>query len=381
MVHLWRLQKEKDMKAYCVFLFLFLITCVDLSLRPYGWCQDNPPEKGAASQGDSSGVEEYPAKRRISLDLLKVVKEELPVGCFFKDGIHSVSITPEAFYSDPTQDERFSEPVNKIAQSVVFEEGKPGTIMFFEYEDTPEQSLLEFLPGFLWEGAEGPTERHPEEMASFERFVIILSFEQGNPTANWFKKRMRQRFGVRFVKRWPKLTNMFRELDQAYKAKEFEKGLNILLKNKEKIQGNSYGQWMTGKLAMALDKWDLAEKAFRQAIELDFTGEDPFSGGDVELWECVDGRGISLFKQERYPEAAAILAQAREVARFLDDKSYLALAEYNFASACVQTGRFDYAMAGLKQSIEIEPKYRETALKDPNFKMAFERKEFRELLE
>ena len=135
---------------------------------------------------------------------------------------------------------------------------------------------------------------------------------------------------------------------------------------------------MSGELALILKKWGLAEKTFQAAIDLDNSGEDPFLGGDTELWKSMDGLGTSLLAQKRYLEATVAFTRAREVARSLKDDQALALAEYHFSSACALAGYHDYAVESLKHSMELDPKYREAAQQDSTFRKMLGTKEFGE---
>lgn len=314
---------------------------------------------------------------KLTLKALTIKSSELPREIKLTKDLHCISNQARIFHDMPEQGGLFPALKEKNSQSLRSKKGMPGTVLYFEYETPIDKSLQSFLGSLLW-GGDGPSEEHPEEFVVLENFLIILSFEQDNAAARWFKVRMRDKFDVRMTSQQPALNSFFSEVGAALKSGDAKKGLKLLIDNDKKIEDSVFGQYLMGDLARQLGNWEIVEKAYRRAIELDETQD--LLPSDMELLNVLDGLGVALIRLDRPEEAIPVMKRSVELAEKTGVERSVALANYNYACTCAKTGLFDASLAALKKSIALDPEYRESAKTDPDFQEAVKRDEFKKLL-
>lgn len=135
-----------------------------------------------------------PAGAPTTIDQVKLAQDELPAGWSFTDGIHCTTPAARAFYEAPDQKGLLPKPVATAAQSVLRKDGKPGTFLFLQYAEPVPRVALTMLAGLLWDKDGAPSAAHPEEILTFDRFLVLVCFDLDSPEGKWFKERLQRKF-------------------------------------------------------------------------------------------------------------------------------------------------------------------------------------------
>jgi tetratricopeptide (TPR) repeat protein len=167
---------------------------------------------------------------------------------------------------------------------------------------------------------------------------------------------------------------------QAYKDRDAEKGLTLLLADPKAIADNSFAQYLVGEMASAKRDRSLAERGYRRVVELHDSGKDPLPGGDPTLWAAVDGLALAVALQGRLADALPLFERGVTLARELPDRSSLPAALCNLACCHAELDQFTEAHVALVECLRLDPDRRTAARRDPSFKEAWKRPEFRALL-
>jgi len=121
-----------------------------------------------------------------SIDDLMLSEKEIPKGYSLTDNCPCMSIQVCMFYAKPEVFEIIiGELKSKQHQGFI-----GGCIMYFEFED--EFKREDFLRGFLWGEAGKPTKKHPEEIYSKGKFLIIWSFPINSKIVKASKKKIKK---------------------------------------------------------------------------------------------------------------------------------------------------------------------------------------------
>lgn len=335
----------------------------------------------------------------LSFQAILVAPEELPEGVQSIQGVHTVAPHPHNFFLTPSVKEiakilppefrkqipkgffeGFPEPVRKQAQSFLAEGGAKGTVFLFEYATTDLSLVLDFLTGILY-GQEGRCDEHPDEVIVRERFLWIVSFPQGDPGAEWYKQRLRQKLAIPALREHKDLAPLQKQLFAAEDAGDADTGLLLLKKHAEAVEDWALGQTLLGGFALMKRNPKLAEKSFRKAVTLHETLTDPLE--PILAWRATDGLGLSLHRLGKRKDAVQKLRRALDLARKLgeeDRRGPTAQTHYDLARAYAKWRKYPDSLRALKEAIAGDGKYLDEARTDPDFSAARRRKEFKALL-
>lgn len=336
------------------------------------------------------------AKASFTLDDVLVKPEELPKNVRAIEGIHTNQPHPRAFFDTPNVEgiakilppelrgmiskdymESFPVPKRKECQSFLAEGGANGTIFVFEYETADLAMVTSFLEPILW-GKHGPSEEHPEEIIARGRVLWILSFPRGDPACEWYKDRLRKRFRVPAPRVRPELDPLGARLAEIFEKQDADAGLKFLADNAPAVEQWSFGQCMLGQFAQLKGDHALADKAFRKALALHASLEDPLAGEFV--WVSIDGLGCALRGQGKWEEAGRVFEKAIAAGNKLSDPWAATQSCYNIAGVLAAMQVWDQALQALKQTIAVDQEYKDLARRDPAFAEARKRPAFQELL-
>jgi hypothetical protein len=109
-----------------------------------------------------------------TIDKLKMDNTEIPKEYSFSETPNCISIQACTFYE---QTDMYSMFLGKIKNKSVqnFEcKNDSGSIMYFEFEEDFKGEG--FLTGLLWGQAKKPTPKHPEQIFTKGKFLVIWSF-------------------------------------------------------------------------------------------------------------------------------------------------------------------------------------------------------------
>ena len=331
----------------------------------------------------------------LSFDALLVSADELPADVQAVEGIFTVAPHPRSFYETPSVKELtaalpeelrsqipreffdgFPVPTRKESQSFKMDGGVAGSVFLFEYGTTDLSLVLAFLVPTLY-GQKGRGAEHPEQLIVHDRFLWILSFPRADPSAEWYKARLRAKFRVPAPRDRPELDPLGNALATAFEAQDADAGLKILKENEAAVADWSFGQCMLGQFAEMKEDWKVAEKAFRKSLELHDTLADPLM--PQLAWVSVDGLGLAVHAQRKHADAIKLFQRAIADAKALGDEDKLAVAQstYNLACAYAMAKKYPDALKALKEAIALDPEYLETARTDKDFEAARKRKEFK----
>ena len=326
----------------------------------------------------------------LEIDAILVQPAELPPTIKLVEGMPSASRQPRSYFEAPDAEKllggqtlpeevkaAFPKPTRKQCQSFAAEGGKPGSVFLFEYAEADLKAARTFLRSYIWAGR-GRSAEHPEELITRGSLVWILSFPQADPAAEWYKARLREKFRVPALRARPELLPLGRKLVAAFRARDADRGLEILEEDAKAAHGWAFAQYFLGEFSVKKQDWPPAERGYRRAIELHEALDDPLPEG--LYWAALDGLGMALLYQRKLDDALAVLTKAKE----LSSRQGLrqgAKSAYNLACACALLERWPDALAALKDAIAGNPKYRTSALTDEDLGEARKRKEFEELLE
>jgi tetratricopeptide (TPR) repeat protein len=349
--------------------------------------QDKPPAAAAAKPAEA-----------LTFDAVLVKPDESPKNVKIVDGIHCASAPPANFFKTPSpldladdaarkrmlENEaltkfvrEFPKPKRSASQSFQADGGVAGSVLLFEYEADGVKTVKRYLDGYLWGKSKGPTATFPETTYVGAGVLVIVSFPQGDPAAEWFKSRLRKRFGVVAPPWSPELAKFMRDMDAAADRDDVDASLKILAENETLVASLAVAQFQRGEFAKSKHDYALAERSYRRAIELHESREDPLE--PVVLWYAVDGLGGTLRHLNKLGDAETMLARAAALGRagrFKDWSGSL----YDLACAQALLMRYDAALASLKEAIDVDSKWKETAKTDDDFVEARKRPEFAKLL-
>lgn len=181
-------------------------------------------------------------RQKLSFDQIKLSQEELPEGYAFIKGIYCKSSQPVIFFKHPEIYKDYPKPVVRSVQALSME-GKPvGSILYSKYPGVPPR------PDTLLWGPEGrPTRFHPEEIITFDQYLIILCFRYKSREAGWFKSILRKKL-TRDRNVVVKLTNkgitayFRRDYRKALELYDLAIGLNPSYASPYFYRGNAYGE-------------------------------------------------------------------------------------------------------------------------------------------
>jgi tetratricopeptide (TPR) repeat protein len=322
-----------------------------------------------------------------------VRSKELPEGCRFTQGMPCASFHASSYYEHPSFKElmrgielpaemaaeveaMFPVPKKKEWQSFEADGGVPGSVLMFEFEPADIPKARDFFPFYLY-GAGGPSGEHPEEVIYTERLVMVISFPRGDPAAEWFKDRLRKKLGIPAPREHLELRELGVKIVAALNANEVEAGLALFKENADKVRNWAFGQFLLGAFRFASDDAAGAEQAYRRALELHDTLEDPLGEGMV--WGTLDMLGSVLLKEGKAEAAVPVLQRAEECGARLATEN-APRSSYNLACAYARLQRWEDSLQALKRAIEAEPKYKAKASADEELAEARKRKEFEDLL-
>ncbi|MFI5402262.1 MAG: tetratricopeptide repeat protein [Planctomycetota bacterium] len=314
----------------------------------------------------------------LTADAVIVREADLPKGFRLVEGIHCASPQAWSFYQSPDAGGFLPTPTRKMSQPIASDGGAWGSVFVFEYRDGVPDTLSAFLKGALY-GDGGRSAKHPEELILHGTFAWIVSYPAGDPVAEWYKERLRSRFGVPAPRYRADLRALTTKVLAAYEARDADTGIRLLREDPKVLDGFAYGQYLLGDLLAT--KGDLAgsEKAYRRALELHESLEDPLA--PERLWGALDGFGHTLLDLGKYAEAVKVLRRAVAAADETPDAMKNATRSgYYLAGALARAGSYAEAHEALKQVVTADPKYKKWARKSEHLAEAMKRKDFQDLV-
>lgn len=333
------------------------------------------------------------AKRdTLTFDSLTVKPDELPANVKIVDGLPCVARQPWAYFQTPSVwdlatpevRERAGEllksipsPKRKSSQAFQAEGGSAGSVMWYEFDGDGATKVEPWMRGYLWGEAKGPTPNYPETVTVVGNVLIVTSFRQGDPAHEWFKERLRKKFGFH-APRWSEdLAKLVGTAMRAMDSKDFAAGLAALAANEPLVTPEAFLNYLRGELASAKGDFALAEKGYRRALELHESRDDPLD--EILEFPVLDGLGGSLLMEKKPAAAVPYLERATALGRARRVKGWTT-SSYNLACAHALTKTWDKSLAALKDAVEAEPRFRDQAKTDDDLKEAVKRPEFRKLL-
>lgn len=318
--------------------------------------------------------------------------EELPANVKLVEGLPCVARQPWAYFQTPsawdlaTPEMRekagdlirsIPSPKRKASQAFQAEGGRAGSVMWYEFDGDGAKKVAGWMKGYLWGADKGPTSRYPETVAVVGNVLIVTSFPQGDAAHEWFKERLRRKFGVH-APRWSEdLAKLVRTAMGAMNSKDFAAGLAALAANEPLVAPEAFLNFLRGELAMGKGDYALAEKGYRRALELNESRDDPLQENLV--YAALDGLGGSLVLQKKAAAAIPYLERAASLGRAGHLENWTNCL-YNLACAQAMLKAWDKSLAALKEAVEGNPKLREQAKSDDDLKEAVKRPEFKKLL-
>jgi len=326
----------------------------------------------------------------LTIAKLYVKSKELPEGCRFAPGMPCATHHMEALYSarsmkalakgvelPPEAEALFPVPKAKEWQSFEAEGGVAGSVFMFEYSEEDLEKARDFFPSFLYGQDGGSSVEHPEEIILQDRLVIILSFPRGDPAAEWYKQRLRTKFKVPAVREHLEVRELGYQLVKALGEEDIEGGLALLDTHSADVADWAFGQFLLGTFAIASKDPERAVKAYRRALELHDTLEDPLKPGLVV--PALIALGLALLQEDKPKDAVPVLQRAEEHATKTSPEQAAGLA-YNLACAFALLERWPESLDALKRAIRDDPEYKKMARTDEDLAEARKRKEFEKLL-
>jgi tetratricopeptide (TPR) repeat protein len=355
---------------------------------------------GAAFAQDKAPPPVKPAET-LTFDAVQVKPDELPNDIKIVEGMHCASEPARLYFETPSPldvappemrkkllaDEatakllrEFPKPKRKASQSFQADGGTAGTVLAFEYASAEGAGSADevegWLKGYIW-GPDGVSPQYPEWIYRQRTVIVVVSFPLGDRGAEWFKERLRRRFGVAASPWSRELADLLGSAQASNVKHDYAGGLKILADNEKLLAPVSLAHFLRGELASKLRDYPLAEKGYRHAIALHESREDPLEDG--LLWATTDGLGISLLAQKKLDEAATTLARAAAMGR---TGHYPGWSGSLYNLACVQSLRKHWpeSAAALKEAIAADPKWKQSAKTDDDLAEARKRPEFIALL-
>jgi hypothetical protein len=346
----------------------------------------------AASAFAQQKPSNLPKADPVTFDALEVKQAELPKDVAIVDGLHFASQAPRVLLEGraladfvPEKDREdvraleASAPkaVRRAAQSFRGADGFPVTAVRLEY-DADAAPWTDFLHAFLWGPRDhAPTMQRPDELWISGKVVLVLSAPRGAAGAEWFKGRLRKKFGLP-AHRWTPELDQFRRRMQPFVEHDMtESGLVLLDASSELIADDATAHLWRGELASVKEDWNQAARGFRAALYLHDEREDPLE--PALLWRTTQGLGTTLLFQRKLDEAAAMLRRAADAGRASRTFGW-SQSLYSLACAEAARRRAPESIAALKDAIAADPKWRDEAKTDASFASLRDTAEFKALM-
>jgi len=346
------------------------------------------PLTAAGQQEPEGGV-----VKELTIADVYVRTAELPEGCRFAAGMPCASEHASAYYRAPSfkalmsgfdlppefeaeAEKRFPVPSKKEWQSFEADGGVPGSVLLFEYSPAEIEKVREFFPPYLY-GEEGRSAEHPEEVIYGPRLVVVLSFPEGDPAAEWYKDRLRKKFKVPAVRAHLEDIALGVELLKALKGHDLEAGIALCEKNATQVESWAFAQFLLGVFRSASGDLEGAAKAYGRAVELHDTREDPLQ--ETFVWAALDSLGNTLLEQGQAGAAIPVLQRAAGCGEEFGIEG-VTRSCYALARACAREKRWAESLDALESAIDGDPDLAEEAAQEEDFAEARERSDFRDLL-
>jgi len=345
--------------------------------------QSKPAKPRAGAKG--GGKTEAPAAPldptvTPALLTLQFAADELPAGLAPGEGVKCISESAQNYFQDQTFTiKSIPVPLGKVGQSVVRGSDRVGSVMAYEFDAVVADDTRKFLEKLFW-GGEAATAEHPEELLVTGRFLVVLSFPQGDETAAALKAQLQPRLAKLAPHDWSEIKPLMQQIKECYDKHDASGGIKLLEKNKDKVADHATAQVMLGDMAGAKEDWKTAQAGYARALELHDAGAEHLPGGYPTLCHVLDGLGVALLRLKREDEAVPVFQREAAVAKVLGDKKSVSQAEYNYACALARTKQFDESLTALQAAIEADPSCKDMAAQDPDFDAARKRPEFKKLL-
>jgi|GEM_PF-3181952 len=349
-----------------------------------------PANAQSKSKGKSAGkpattpakaeAQAAPAAVSPSLASLQFEKQELPEGVTPGEGVPCISVQARIYFDDPGYlQPRIPAPVGKVGQS--FMKGKTvlGSVMAFEFAEPVSEDLQGFFTGLIW-GKGGRSRQHPEELLFKDRFLVMTSFPDGEPLAEWFRMRLQERLVLLGPRDWSSLAPLMDQVLAAFRAGDAAAGMKLLRDDADKVADYAFAQYLLGEFATEMKDYAVAEAAYRRAIEIHDAGTDLLPGAPDTLWAAIDGLALARLSLGQVEQALPALERGVVLARTIGKAELTGRSLYNFACGLARSSRFEESCKALSECLRMTPDYKAMAQGDPDFAVARERPEFRELL-
>ncbi len=313
-------------------------------------------------------------------EAVAVLPAELPAGVKPLTAVRAASRAAQGFWMDPgyagTLD---APPLRKSFQSFQAERGVAGSVFLFEY-DGAVPSFIQRVAETSLRGPEG-AKTPADEIIVHRNLMWIVSFPEGDPAAEWFKERLRTRFGIPALRAHASAATVLPDFwNSAVGGGDFAAAIlsaDAALKNDPDWAEVHY---LKAELCQQSGRGAEAEAAYRRAFELHERCVDPLP--ENLAWAALDGIGLSLLLQKRYGDAAAVLTQALERGKArrleLDETPQTA---YALAVALANVSRWNESLKALTEAVCRDQTIIGVAQHDPGMDPARKRPEFRALLE
>ncbi|RKY22073.1 MAG: hypothetical protein DRQ55_02155 [Planctomycetota bacterium] len=338
-----------------------------------------------APQDEPAPVRASPAvKAPTTLEAWTLPGLTLPEGVTRAEGFHAISVQARTFIKDPTTHSVLPAPDAVVTQVwSTAREGEPrfqGGYAVLRYERGVPDDVREMLGGLLW-GEDGqPTERHPENMLVSGEFLLLLSFDWGDPTGDWLRDALNEVSGLHIPHTWIALAPLLSEVFAAAQEQGEPAALAVIDANAEAFAGHSMANYLAGEFAIGQQNWPRAEQGYARAMSLHDEGADLLPGGPGMVWAALDGLGLSLIAQRKDDQGVPVLRRAVELANSMEQGGPAAQSGYNLACSLAMSERFEQSLEALRVCIEFDEAYVEMAQDDTDFTSARLRDDFRELL-
>jgi epoxyqueuosine reductase len=117
------------------------------------------------------------ARADVDIDKVLLTAPELPAACQMIEGSHPVRSEDQVFYDHGVHSDMLPLVLSTRNQSFRCN-GDKGTLYYFEYADNGAREKAEHAARLtFWGTANKPTERRPEQVFHWTRFLMILSFK------------------------------------------------------------------------------------------------------------------------------------------------------------------------------------------------------------
>ncbi|GJM23167.1 MAG: hypothetical protein DHS20C15_30820 [Planctomycetota bacterium] len=336
---------------------------------------------------DAGALAERPDAPLSSLEAWKLPELELPRGITREVGRPAESVQLSTFLSMPTMSGLLPAPSASFEQVWSTQrEGQPaarGGYVVLHYSGGVPDDVRGFLPANLWGRDGGPTERHPEDVAFTDEFVVLTSFAADDPTGDVLRVALREAGGPALPRTWPAVRGVLAEMLSAYLGSDPALVLATFDEHAEALADHAMAQFMAAEAASQLRDSERAEPLYVRALSLHDSGRDVLgvAGDSSLLWTALDGLGVALIIQRKDTEVIPVLQRAVAVAQEAGVDFAAATSAYNLACSLSMTARFEESAQALMLCLAVEPAYMEQARRDSDFKLAWEDEDFQRVLD